>query len=98
MFELVLFLASIVLALPRLLIPLIWIFIRWFLTDPFTNWWWILAGWILCPFTLLLYCGFFQFNHGDWQMWQYIFLGILMILEIILSLKNIRRGLGLGEK
>ncbi len=98
MFELVYAFSSVFLALPRIVIPTLWIFARWFLTDPFANWWWILIGWFMAPFSLLLYCGIYQFNGGEWQMWQYVVIGIFALLEVVISVKNGYRGLGLGER
>ena len=97
MFELMYFLSSVFMALPRIVIPILWIFARWFLTDSIESWWWILVGFILAPFTFLLYCGMYQFNGGDWQTWQYIILGIIGLFEIVLSIKNGARGLGIGD-
>lgn len=98
MLEFIFALSSVFLALPRIIVPLLWIFVRWFLTDPMSNWWWIVAGWLLAPFSLLLYCAIFQFNHGDWQMWQYALIGILAVVELIISVKNGIQGLGMGER
>jgi hypothetical protein len=88
--EILYFLTSAVLALPRIIIPAMWIFFRWFLTDPFANWWWILLGFLFAPFTLLLYCGWYHFGGLDLNSWQWAILIIIGCAECIFSLAQFR--------
>ncbi|HPH78840.1 MAG TPA: hypothetical protein PLH65_02040 [bacterium] len=90
-------LASMVLALPRIIVPLLWMFARWFLTNPFTNWWWILFGFLFAPFTLLLYCGWYQFANVDFGSWQWAILLVLGIIEVIYSTLKFKQAIWVRE-
>lgn len=77
-------------ALPRFVISLIWMFWQWFLTDPFpSNKWWILAGFILMPYTLLWYVSVYQLFGGDWGLWQYVLLIVFVFADIGTTFKSL---------
>jgi hypothetical protein len=66
---------------PRLVIAILWFFTSWF-NGMFESWIIPLVGFIFTPYTLLWYSVVIHYFDGVWGLWQYIFLGIAILLDV----------------
>jgi hypothetical protein len=81
--------AALALAVPRVVILLLWLFTGWF-HGIFTTMLWLILGFIFLPTTLLWYTAVQHWFGGHWGLWAVA--GIVIALMIDLSPARGRRG------
>jgi hypothetical protein len=81
-------LAIIALAMPRLVIALLWFLTTWF-RGMFDTLLWPLLGFIFLPTTLLWYSAVQHWFGGQWSLWPVV--GLIVALMIDVSPASSRR-------
>lgn len=76
------------LAVPRLVIALLWFFTNWF-QGIFTGLLWPVLGFVFLPTTLLWYTAVQHWFGGEWTLWPIV--GIVVALAIDVSPANGKR-------
>jgi hypothetical protein len=74
-------LAILALAMPRLLVALLWFFSRWF-DGLFASVLWPILGFIFLPTTLLWYTAVQHWFHGQWTLWPIVGLVVALMIDI----------------
>ena len=72
----------IALAMPRLVIALLWFFTNWF-TGLFSTLLWPILGFVFLPTTFLWYTAVIRWFGGEWTLWPIV--GIVTALAIDVS-------------
>ena len=72
----------IALAMPRLVIALLWFFTNWF-AGLFSTLLWPILGFIFLPTTFLWYTAVIRWFGGEWTLWPIV--GIVIALAIDVS-------------
>jgi hypothetical protein len=80
--------ALIALAMPRLVIALLWFFSHWF-RGMFNTILWPILGFVFLPTTMLWYTAVQHWWDGQWSLWPVV--GIVVALMIDLSPARARR-------
>jgi hypothetical protein len=68
-------------AAPRIVIGVLYIFFRYWL-SPIQPWYWLLIGFIFLPITTLWYAAVFNWFGGEWNWWQVVVLGLCIIGDL----------------
>lgn len=69
------------LAVPRLVIVLLWLFSSWF-TGMFTSWIWPVLGFLILPTTLLWYSAVQHWWNGVWSFGPILGLVIAVLIDL----------------
>lgn len=69
------------LAVPRLVILLLWLFSTWF-TGLFTGWIWPVLGFLILPTTLLWYSAVQHWFDGVWSFGPILGLVIAVLIDV----------------
>jgi hypothetical protein len=72
----------IALAMPRLVIAILWFFTNWF-TGLFSTLLWPILGFVFLPTTFLWYTAVLRWFGGEWTLWPIV--GIVIALAIDVS-------------
>lgn len=72
----------IALAMPRLVIALLWFFTNWF-AGLFSSLLWPILGFVFLPTTFLWYTAVIRWFGGEWTLWPIV--GIVIALAIDVS-------------
>lgn len=75
------------LAMPRVLVFILWFFTRWF-EGMFTTILWPVLGFFFAPMTLLWYSAVQQWFGGAWTLWPVVG----MVVAVMMDLSPARRG------
>jgi hypothetical protein len=74
-------LALLALAVPRLVIVLLWLFSTWF-TGMFASWLWPVLGFLFLPTTLLWYSAVQHWWGGTWSLVPIVGLVIALLIDV----------------
>jgi hypothetical protein len=69
------------LAMPRVLVFILWFFTRWF-EGMFTTILWPILGFIFLPTTLLWYSAVQHWFAGQWSLWPVVGLVIALLVDL----------------
>ena len=75
------------LAMPRVLVFILWFFTRWF-EGMFATILWPVLGFFFAPMTLLWYSAVQQWFGGEWTLWPVVGL----VVAVMMDLSPARRG------
>lgn len=75
------------LAMPRVLVFILWFFTRWF-EGMFTTILWPVLGFFFAPMSLLWYSAVQQWFGGQWTLWPVVG----MVVAVMMDLSPARRG------
>ncbi len=75
--------------LPRIVLIVVYIFYRWWLSS-MPNIWWMVAGLLLAPYTMLWYCAVHNWWGGGWNWWQLLILAVAIWADLTSTVRNIQ--------
>ena len=80
----------IALAMPRLVIALLWFFTNWF-TGLFSTLLWPILGFIFLPTTFLWYTAVMRWFGGEWTLWPVVGMVIALAIDVSSPASSRRR-------
>ncbi len=69
------------LAMPRVLVVILWFFTRWF-EGMFTTILWPVLGFFFAPMTLLWYSAVQQWFGGAWTLWPVVGMVVAVMMDL----------------
>jgi len=80
----------IALAMPRLVIALLWFFTNWF-SGLFTTLLWPILGFVFLPTTFLWYTAVLRWFGGEWTLWPIVGIVIALLIDVSSPASSRRR-------
>ena len=80
----------IALAMPRLVIALLWFFTNWF-SGLFTTLLWPILGFVFLPTTFLWYSAVLRWFGGEWTLWPIVGIVIALLIDVSSPASSRRR-------
>jgi hypothetical protein len=82
--------ALLALAMPRLVVVLLWFFTNWF-RGVFNSALWLVLGFVFLPTTLLWYTAVQHWFGGQWTLWPVVGLVIALAIDVSPAKRRRRR-------